>query len=213
MGIEATLKRVSPEVLSAVCGHVDGAQVFALMERRALTLRPYMREAQLTESLRKRFEEMDQRSTGLWLLDQGVKDAPARYEPLVRHVPLFKREWEDPALDLYKDWHLLHFLLCSNPDADRNPLSWAVLGRQDLAPGLDDPPITYLEVQDVREVAKALRAADFGALEIAARSAEPKGVYRWHAGEKAWLRPHFDALCQYYATAGENGMAMLMWRS
>jgi hypothetical protein len=208
MGITATLKRVTPALRDILRGDRHAGQVFALNQPRAPTIRPNAPEF-LQPALRARLEALDQQPTGTWL----VRDRHDRYGHVAQHLDLFEREWLDPALDLDKLWHVLHFVLCRSEDTNTDPLSWAILGREELTPGLDDPPVRFLDDQSVFETAAALKLREIEILEELDWDRRPSHVYHWFEGEKAdILRPYFDALRTYYVEAAERGMAMLMWR-
>lgn len=211
MGIEATLKRVSPGLLSVLRGNADATQVFALMQNRETTRRPSM-TGPMDAALRERLKALDQQNTGSWLLAEGLKRQPARYALIAPHLAEFQSEWSDPGLDLHKSWHVLHYVLCGSRNADDQPLSWAILGVEEVAPGLDDPPVKYVPAEQVVEIASACERVDFATLEATRRDHLAGGVYRWEQGPKDWLAPCFEALRTYYDEAAANRMAMLMWR-
>ena len=119
----------------------------------------------------------------------------------------------EPALHLHKSWHVLHYILCRQVEAGDQPLSWPVLGRAEVAPGLDDPPVRSLDPEAVFEAAAALNVAKFDILDELSRGDIAPNVYRWYEGYKSDLLPIFEALREYYVFAAENGMAMLIWRA
>src|SRR5262249_9164400 len=63
-----------------------------------------------------------------------------------------------PALDLYKNWHGLHYLLTGTDDPDATPLGQAILGGKEIS-GAEDTGYgvpRYLAPDQVKEIAAAL---------------------------------------------------------
>jgi len=212
VGIETTLKRTTPQVLDLLRNDPVSTQIFALLETKELTEHPYRQEPPDAAYLAtlKRFTET---SAGLWLLDVLQEDDPPKHALVAQRLPLFQADWQRGALDLYKTWHALHYLLCGSAERTASPLSRVVLGSQELAPPLDDPQVSFMEAAEVVAVANQLATVEFEALAQKRRGVDEPEVYHWHCEDDlTYLEPYLHATTTYYAAAAESGDAMLMWR-
>lgn len=155
-------------------------------------------------------------------LASGAKLPPeirAHYERLLAGPP--EGVVLEPALDLHKAWHGIHFLLTAEATGGAPPLAWAVLGasEQNLGEDLGYGPATYLSPAQVQEVSSALGALSLDELR---RRYDPQkmtelGIYPSEIWRRAdsfdWLLQFYEPLPAYYAEAAERESAMLIWLS
>lgn len=195
---EGMLRRVTPETLSRLLGE-------------ELELEPFV-----------------QREIPRELLERKLRARPdlpaeirAHYERLLAGPPDGVKL--EPALDLHKAWHGIHFLLTGQAAGGTPPLAYAVLGfpEQPIGDDLGDGPATYLEPARVRDVAAALAELSpdelrrrFDPAQMTALEIEPTAIWK-RAGEDdfEWLMQFYAPLPDYYAEAAQRGDAMLIWRS
>jgi len=214
MGIEATLKSVSVELVDHLLGQADVAQIFALRESHDLTIQPLFRDGVPTE-LKARLAELSSDSMGRQLLRDLRDEQPQRYLEIAPALPLIESAWLEPALDLYKCWGILQYILAAGSRTHESPLAKAIEGGRELAPGLDDPPMTFLDGDEVRAVSLALDAFDFTAAELETRGHAATDVYHWGQPPRdhTHIEPFFRALVEYYREAASADRAMLRWMS
>jgi hypothetical protein len=127
-------------------------------------------------------------------------------------------------LSLYKDWHMLHYLLTGKswepPDA---PLEMAIMGGieiPDVQKIMGYGPARYLTPSLVREVVEALddlpiekkvELFDPQAAEIAKVYPRMHGMKGLEKDEKESLIHCFHLLRDFYRDAATKGHAMLLW--
>lgn len=127
-------------------------------------------------------------------------------------------------LSLYKDWHLLHYLLTGKSwEPVDSPLGMAIMGGTELPDTqrvMGYGPARYLRPSQVREVAAALR--DFPIADKAATydhiAAEAAKVYPHRypneplgEDEQQALIDYFNLLRDFYADASAKGNGMILW--
>jgi hypothetical protein len=127
-------------------------------------------------------------------------------------------------LSLYKDWHMLHYLLTGKSwEMVDSPLSQAIMGGTEIADVqkvMGYGPARYLTPSIVREVAGALdsfpieekvESFDSQAAEDAKVYPRMHGMKQLEKDEKEGLIHYFHLLRDFYRDAAANGHAMLLW--
>lgn len=127
-------------------------------------------------------------------------------------------------LSLYKDWHVMHYLLTGKSwDPVGSPLGWAVMGQTELPDAqrvMGYGPAKYLTPTQVREVATALQDFPFGekASSFDVHRADLEKVYPRQQplqpmadDEKQALIDYFALLRDFYRDAATAGDAMVLW--
>jgi hypothetical protein len=129
------------------------------------------------------------------------------------------------ALDIGKEWHGLHFLLCGTARKARGPLGMTILGGRALGPNLGYGRARVLEAAHVTLVAEALdscRIPDlrrrFDPPAMARQRVHPPGAWRDldDPNDKRLalrgLLAAFIAVRSYYRKAAAAGNAMVLWQ-
>ncbi|HKW61731.1 MAG TPA: YfbM family protein [Candidatus Acidoferrum sp.] len=127
-------------------------------------------------------------------------------------------------LSLYKDWHMLHYVLTGKSwEPPDSPQGMAIMGGAelpDIQRVMGYGPARYLKPSQVREVAATL--ADFPFVERVAKydhvAAETAKVYpHRHPNEpladdeRQGLIDYFNLLKDFYSEASGKGNAMILW--
>ena len=139
---------------------------------------------------------------------EGLGDDPDRINDLLM----------EGGYSVEKMWQPLHVLLTGDPEMGGDPpLSWAILGNQDIGDDLAYGPARFLTPEEVKEVAAGLAALT---PEILRESFDPKvfeenDIYPQIFDEDPdevfdELMIYFEGLVEYYRDAAENDNAMLM---
>jgi len=127
-------------------------------------------------------------------------------------------------LSLYKDWHVLHYLLTGKGwEPTDSPMGWAIMGAAELPDAQETMgygPARFLTPGQVREVKAALVDCAFeekiAALDPdAAKAAKIYGASHLdrvtEPDEKDALIDYFKLLRDFYETAADKGNAVIMW--
>jgi hypothetical protein len=127
-------------------------------------------------------------------------------------------------LSLYKDWHMLHYLLTGKGwETVDSPLGQAIMGGieiPDVQNVMGYGPARYLTPSIVREVAGALdsfpieeKAESFDPQAAEAAKVYPRmhGMKQLEQDEKEGLIHYFHLLRDFYWDAAAKGHAMLLW--
>jgi hypothetical protein len=143
----------------------------------------------------------------------------AHYEALLSGAP--DGVELEPALDLHKAWHGIHFLLTGQAWGGEPPLAHAVLPAHGQTIGDERGPNApgYLTPDQVRAVSSALGRLDRAELErrydperMIALEIHPSAIWlREREDSFDWLMQFFEPLPGYYAEAAKRDRAMLVW--
>ena len=102
--------------------------------------------------------------------------------------------------------------------SSNEPFSWAIFGRSALNEELSEM-ISYTNISDVKEVARAMKNVDISALlakinlkEFASSKTYPDIFGRQSEFEyiKASLKEHFTGLLNFYQNAANNGLGVII---
>ena len=93
-------------------------------------------------------------------------------------------------LDVDKAWHGIHFLLTGTADGGRAPLSWAVLGGEEVGDDVGYGPARILQPDQVRKIAQALLDEESFKARFTPEVMEAAQVYP----DIIWVRDGNDAL-------------------
>jgi hypothetical protein len=112
---------------------------------------------------------------------------------------------------------VLDYLLCSVADAGQGPLDLAIRGGEEISDDLGFGPARYLEVSQVRAVAKALSTVAHETLrqryDPAAMNAAKVYPGHWdgvRTGDNLdWLLQAFDELLRFYKGSADRGYAVM----
>ncbi len=121
-----------------------------------------------------------------------------------------------PALEIDKAWHGLHYLLAATSWQPVPPPGNAVLGGAEIGEDLGYGPARLMDPAEVTETADALGALEDDALEArfdpaAMTKAELYGG-RWDdPAEREWLLEAFEEVRNYFESAAERGDGMLLF--
>lgn len=132
-------------------------------------------------------------------------------------------EDEEPegTVDLDKSWHCIHFILSGSADVNSNPLSWAVLGGEEVGDDMGYGPARLLEPQQVRSVAIALESIDEKAFESKynPEAMQTADIYLADMcvrdGNEAleYIVENYRILRAFYKTTAENSQGAILWLS
>jgi hypothetical protein len=129
------------------------------------------------------------------------------------------------TLDLGKEWHGVHYLVCGTARRVATPLGMAILGGRAFGPNLGYGKTRFLDAGQVKQVAQALgkcRIANlrrrFDPAAMTRQEVYPPGAWgdlddpdeaRFALGV---LIDAFKAVRDYYRKAASAGNAMLLWQ-
>src|SRR5258707_867726 len=128
-------------------------------------------------------------------------------------------------LSLYKDWHIIHYVLTGKRDPDDSSLGKAIWGDVDLPDRngvMGYGPAKYLNPTQVRHIVVALEGFPFAErIELFDQViAEKDKVYPRRRplnplsqDEKKSFIEHFERLRDFYREAAKHGNAIIMWIS
>jgi len=119
-------------------------------------------------------------------------------------------------VDIDKSWHAIQFLLTGDPWAGEPPLQYVVMGGAEL--GEEDVgygPARYLTPEEVQAAASAIASISGEALwsrfdeqAFAAAEIYPQG---WSEDDKESVVEHYETLREFFAFAGAEGNAMIVY--
>lgn len=126
-----------------------------------------------------------------------------------------------PKLELEKSWNGLHFLLTGSQWEGEPPLSFTVMGKDNLIPADENDrnwsygPPRFVPPETVKEIDAALKATDFESLWNSRDFTSPENdLYAFHPDdleeEKEWLGTYFNQLCEFYESAAASNSAVVM---
>ncbi|MER7002836.1 YfbM family protein [Dactylosporangium sp. NPDC000555] len=127
-------------------------------------------------------------------------------------------EMPDPALDLDKSWHGIHYLLTGTPwEIGSDAAGAAILGGDEIGEDGGYGPARLLRPDAVRGIAAAL---DGLSIEVLRARFDPQAMTAadiyptiWADGIDefdSYLAPHFTELRSFYRTAAAGGQAVLL---
>lgn len=125
------------------------------------------------------------------------------------------------VLDIDQAWHLIHFLLNGKAWDGKGPLFDAVLGGAEIdGAQTEQGPVRFLEPDQVRATAEALATltsdelwSRFDLKKVKRARIHPEGGWSHDEENRDYLHEHFDALKAYFAKAGADGKAMLLFQT
>lgn len=195
MGMEGNLRRIVPADLERALRDPSFLEPFVRRELPRELLEKQLARDDLPPDVRLHFERLAQ-------------PPPPGVEP-------------QPAVDLHKTFHGIHYLLTGDAAGGEEPLSLAVMPSDERAVGEDlgYGPAGYLLPDEVRAVADALSQLDRDDLRqrydpelMTKLEIYPAVVWlRDNADSFDWLMQFYEPVPDYYAEASARGDAMLVW--
>jgi len=120
----------------------------------------------------------------------------------------------EESLSLDKSWHSLHYLLTGNVWETSSVLGKTILGGSEIGPDIGYGPARFLEPDEVKEIATALKkvSKDNLAERFDLKAMVAAKVYACHNEGQLELAQHYFAqVVAYYAKATKRGDAMLLY--
>lgn len=122
-------------------------------------------------------------------------------------------------VDVDKAWHGIHYLLTGRADVGAEPLSWAVMGGEEIGEEIGYGPARFLEPELVRSIAAWLPDDSVFKSRFDPQAMERARIYP----EVIWVRDDMDALdylvenyrelVAFYKSAAERGDGAILWLS
>ncbi len=122
-------------------------------------------------------------------------------------------------IDVDKAWHGIHYLLTGKVDEGAEPLSWAVLGGEEIGEEIGYGPARFLEPEQVHSIAAWLPDDIVFKSRFDPQAMEKAKIYP----EVIWVRDGDDALdylvenyrelVAFYRSAAERGDGAILWLS
>lgn len=122
-------------------------------------------------------------------------------------------------IDVDKAWHGIHYLLAGKADVGAEPLSWAVMGGEEIGDEVGYGPARFLEPEQVRSIASWLPDDSVFKSRFDPQAMERARIYP----EVIWVRDDADALeylvenyrelVAFYKSAAERGDGAILWLS
>lgn len=131
-------------------------------------------------------------------------------------------EGEPPhCQDIDKSWHCIHFMLAGSTDVSAEPLSWAILGGEEIGDDVGYGPARILEPQQVQSIAAALSKIDEATFKAKfnPKAMQAANVYLSEMcvrdGEEAfeYLLENYRILLAFYQSAAARGDGAILWLS
>lgn len=122
-------------------------------------------------------------------------------------------------IDVDKGWHGIHYLLTGRSDAGAEPLSWAVLGGEEIGDEIGYGPARFMAPEHVRSVAGSLPADTVFRSRFDPPAMEKAGIYpeaiwvRDGDGALDYLVENYRGLIAFYKSAAERGDGAILWLS
>lgn len=123
------------------------------------------------------------------------------------------------AVDVDKAWHGIHYLLTGCAEGGPAPLSWAVMGGEEVGEDLGFGPARILQPAEVGMVSAALSATDEATLK--ARFLPDRMTAAQIYPDTIWLREddqafdylmvHYRVLVAFYRNAAKRGDGVVLW--
>jgi len=144
---------------------------------------------------------------------RSLIDDPSTIESLI--YP--KDEEAANTIDIDKAWHGIHFMLTGDVWGGDAPACNVVLGGTEIGNDVGNGPARYLDADEARAVAEALRtlprekfAKKFDAAEMSDKDIYPE---IWDEGDDAldYLLSWYEKLRAYYLDAASKGNAMIKY--
>ncbi|AEG00818.1 Domain of unknown function DUF1877 [Methylomonas methanica MC09] len=115
----------------------------------------------------------------------------------------------------------IHFMLSDSADVTSNPLSWAILGGEEVGEDIGYGPARVLEPQQVKTFAAALASIDQKAFESKYNPAamQAADIYlsdmcvRDGIEALEYILGNYRILCSFYKTAAADGKGAILWFS
>ncbi len=120
----------------------------------------------------------------------------------------------EESLSLEKSWHSLHYLLAGDVSETNSILGKTILGGNEIGPDIGYGPARFLEPDEVKEIAAALKkvSKDDLAARFDLKAMVAAKVYACHnEGELELAQHYFARVAAYYAKAAKRGDAMLLY--
>lgn len=121
------------------------------------------------------------------------------------------------CLELHKDWHGLHWLLCQSDWEGPEPLRYAIFGKEPVGEDGGYGQAHLVEPAMVREIAALLERLDAGSLmtRYDAKAMESAEIYPggW-SRDSSWRRSllvSYQKLTRFYAETAAQGQGILVW--
>ena len=121
---------------------------------------------------------------------------------------------DENGLSLEKSWHTLHYLLSGSAEEADSPPGNAILGGKEVGPDLGYGPARFLNPNQVREVAAALKKVsnDDLARRFDLNAMKAAKIYACKdEGELELAQHYFQHVVQYYTEAASRGNAMVLY--
>lgn len=124
-------------------------------------------------------------------------------------------------IELDKAWHCIHFMLSGSAGVNSDPLSFAILGGEEIGQEIGYGPARFLDSNGVRRVAVALSAIDESTFRSRYNPAAMKIADIYLAdmcvrdGDDAldYLAQHYLSLVEFYRSAAERNDSVVIWVS
>lgn len=122
-------------------------------------------------------------------------------------------------IDVDKAWHGIHYILTGREDVGTEPMSWAVLGGEEVGDEIGYGPARFLQSEQVHGIAAWLPDDTVFKTRFDPQAMEKAGIYP----EAIWVRDGDDALdyllenyrelVAFYKSAAERGDGAILWLS
>lgn len=122
-------------------------------------------------------------------------------------------------VDIDKAWHGIHYLLSGSADVGAEPMSWAVLGGEEIGDEIGYGPARVMAPEQVHSVAAWLPEDSVFKSRFDPQAMEKAKIYP----EQIWVRDGADALdylvenyrelVAFYKRAAERGDGAILWFS
>jgi AcrR family transcriptional regulator len=241
MGMQANFDQVTSEQLSAFIRDPGSAYDFyiSLLNRNVADLFPRSMQQDAAEVISQAMQQQiealppEMRTRFEQAMKEMTPEAKARLEQNRKEVQeamseMFRRQaaiqpvsvpQEHKTFSLQKDWHVLHYALNGTAEGGEGPLGEAILGGKEIPDhqGMRDyGPLRYLDVSQVKDVAKALAEVDPQSLlgRLDEKDAKAKQIYLAHTlkdpADWSYLPQLFEQFRDFYADAARSHNGMLL---
>jgi hypothetical protein len=121
--------------------------------------------------------------------------------------------------DIDKSWHCIHFMLTGSAGGGPEPLSWAILGGEELGEDVGYGPARILQPDQVRSIASALLQIDEAAFKgrFSPQAMQVQDIYlhemcvRDGGDALDYLVSNYRGLVAFYGAAADRGDGAVLW--
>jgi hypothetical protein len=147
-----------------------------------------------------------------------------RNDPSLMEDFLYPNDGDDEpeySIDVDKAWDVIHFMLTSQAKGTEDPLSWAVLGGEEIGEEVGYGPARFLSPDQVQAVAAALEKLSieefvrgFKPAEMTVAEVYPVGIWERDGQDGLdYVLENYQHMVTFYRDTASRGDGAVLWLS